>query len=86
MSHPVTAAADVTLFSLPGCAGSARARDYLERHHVTFEEVNVLCQPQSMTTVTSGCVDALPVIRVGKQILHGYDARTLGAALRSLRA
>jgi glutaredoxin len=76
----------VILYALPGCAGSRRAREYLSRHGVAFEEVNVLRQPRAVLHLLSGYLDHLPVIRVGERTLYGFDARTLGAALRVLPA
>lgn len=79
-----TAAAKVTIYSLPGCMRCRRLTTFLAQQAVPFTEVSVLTQPRALTRIEFGYQyqPALPLVVLDGRVFQAPTPRRLAAALR----
>ena len=72
---------DVTIFTGPGCTSCEWAKAFLTEHHVSFVERRLTDDPNAMGELLALGARALPVIRVGGEMLSGFDPVKLSRLL-----
>lgn len=72
---------DVTIFTGPGCTSCERAKAFLTDRGVSFVERSLAGDPRAMDELMALGARMLPVIRIGGQVISGFDPVTLGALL-----
>ena len=72
----------VTLYVLPNCSYCARARGLLNEQNVVFEERNIE-DPQVNAEWKALGGRGVPLLKVGEQLVQGFDPARMQAALES---
>jgi glutaredoxin-like protein NrdH len=79
---------DVVVFTAPGCTSCERAKAFLKAHGVTFVERNLAGDRAAMEELVAIGVRMLPVLRIGDEIISGFDparvADRLGLAAENI--
>jgi len=76
---------DVVIFTTPGCTSCARAKAFLEEHGVPFVERNLAVDSRAMEELVALGARRLPVVRVGGEMMSGFDPAALQALLQPER-
>jgi glutaredoxin len=72
---------DVKIYTTVGCVACQQAKAFLAQRDVEFEECDLSRDTEAMNElIRLGC-RALPVIRIGEQIVQGFDPQQLTRAL-----
>jgi len=74
-------ASDVVVFTTPGCMSCERAKMFLKEHGVTFDERNLAGDSRAMDELIALGARMLPVVRVGDEIISGFDPARLRVVL-----
>jgi len=74
-------ASDVVVFTTPGCMSCERAKMFLKEHGVTFDERNLAGDSRAMDELIELGARMLPVVRVGDEIISGFDPARLRVVL-----
>jgi glutaredoxin-like protein NrdH len=64
---------DVVVFTAPGCRSCERAKAFLKAHGVTFVERNLAGDRAAMEELAATGARMLPVLRIGNEIISGFD-------------
>jgi glutaredoxin-like protein NrdH len=72
---------EVVVFTAPGCTSCERAKAFLKEHNVVFAERNMATDPRAMEELTALGVRKLPVVRIGDEIISGFDPARLRETL-----
>ncbi|RYF08870.1 MAG: glutaredoxin, partial [Oxalobacteraceae bacterium] len=59
----------ITLYSKPNCPHCVRAKEYLNRHQLTYETVDVTQHPEALEFIKSRGHKTVPQIYVGQNVL-----------------
>jgi glutaredoxin len=73
---------EVVIFTAPGCTSCGRAKAFLEERGVRFIERNLAVDARAMDELMALGLKMLPVIRVGSEIVSGFDPEKLRALLQ----
>ena len=76
---------DVVIFTAPGCTSCGRAKAFLEEHGVPFVERNLAVDSCAMEELRALGARRLPVVRVGGEMMSGFDPVALHALLQPER-
>jgi len=68
---------NVTVYTMHGCSACARAKEFLDRNHVKFTELNVSEDSRAREELLAMGYRAAPVIKVDNQTMLGFDADKL---------
>jgi glutaredoxin-like protein NrdH len=72
---------DVTIFTRPGCTSCEKAKAFMRERSEAFVERSLADDPAAMNELIALGARMLPVIRVGGEIMSGFDPSKLGALL-----
>jgi len=73
----------VKLYSINTCFYCELAKDFLRKHNINFEEINVEEDQEAIEKlVKKSGQTGVPVIEIGKEIIIGFDKERLKRALR----
>ena len=73
----------VIVYSTPSCPWCVRAKDYLKRKGVEFEDVNVGAnQARAQEMINKSGQMGVPVLDIGGKIIVGFDQCAIDAALK----
>ena len=75
------AAPRITLYSSSNCPHCRRAREYLRRKGMHFQELDVQRNPRAQKAFARLGARGVPVIMIGDKRIDGFDIRRLDAAL-----
>ncbi len=75
--------AEVTIYTNPGCPHCQQLKQHLTRHQVAFTDRDVTHDPAAMDDLRRIDAPGVPVIRVGEEVLIGFNPDRLDAALRA---
>ena len=67
----------VTLYSAPGCPHCRQAAEFLRKHGVAFQELNVRASPKALKQLERLGARGVPVILVGEKRLDGFKGPKL---------
>jgi len=74
----------IKMYTSPYCPFCHRAKDYLNKKGVKYEEVNVLGNLRAARElVEKSGQDAVPVIEIGDKIIVGFDPKRIDEALKT---
>jgi glutaredoxin-like protein NrdH len=72
---------DVTIFTGPGCTRCEKAKAIMTERGVSFVERSLAGDPGAMEELMALGARMLPVIRIGGEVISGFDPVKLGALL-----
>ena len=72
---------EVEVFTAPGCMSCERAKAFLKAHGVTFAERNLAGDSRATEELVALGARKLPVVRIGDEIISGFDPARLRVAL-----
>jgi len=72
---------EVVIFTAPGCTSCGRAKAFLKQHGVPFTERNLSMDTGAMEELMALDARRLPVIRVGTEVVSGFDPKQLSGLL-----
>jgi glutaredoxin len=72
---------EVVVFTAPGCTSCERAKAFLKAHGVTFAERNLAGDSRAMEELIALGARRLPVVRIGDEIISGFDPARLSDTL-----
>ena len=72
----------VTLYTAPGCVHCRRAREFLGRHRIPFQELDVQRSPKARKQLARLGARGVPVLMIGAQRLDGFQPGPLRQILR----
>lgn len=58
-----------------------RAKEYLSRHHIPFDERPVDLSPQALDELAALGFMTTPVLKIGTSVIVGFDEAKIAAAL-----
>ncbi len=67
----------ITLYSAPGCPHCRQAAEFLRKHGVAFQELNVRASPKALKQLERLGARGVPVILVGEKRLDGFNGPKL---------
>jgi len=73
----------VTLYSAPGCPHCRQAGEFLRKHGVAFQELNVRASPKALKQLERLGTRGVPVILVGEKRLDGFNGPKLKQMLQA---
>ncbi|UII54156.1 glutaredoxin family protein [Cytobacillus spongiae] len=69
---------EATLYTINGCEICVQARNHLERLHLSYQEINILEEPNSVTTLIDRLGEVItPVLIIKNQTIIGKDILNL---------
>ena len=81
----------VSMFTSPGCSFCDKARNYLEKHRISFSEYDLerdgrraqqkLGQLAQRAGIDPRSLSGVPIVFVGKHVVRGFDRRRLNQLL-----
>ena len=72
----------VRVYSTSTCPFCVDAKDFLKKHKIKFEEVDVNKDKKAaMEMIQKSGQNGVPVIEIGKEIITGFDEEKLKKAL-----
>jgi len=72
---------DVVVYTTPGCTSCERAKAFLTAHGVTFAERSLAGDSGAVEELIALGARRLPVVRIGNEIISGFDPARLSEAL-----
>jgi glutaredoxin len=72
---------DETIFTAPGCASCEKAKAFMTGRGVSFVERSLAGDPGAMEELMALGARMLPVVRIGGEVMSGFDPVKLGALL-----
>jgi glutaredoxin-like protein NrdH len=72
---------DVVIFTVPGCTSCERTKAFLEEHEVPFVERSLAGDAGAMNELVALGARRLPVVRIGDEMISGFDQARLRALL-----
>jgi glutaredoxin 3 len=75
--------AEVVAYTDPNCPHCRRLKDYLARHNVPFENRDVASDAGAAAELKRMNAPGVPVVRVGDDVVVGFDPARLEQALRA---
>jgi len=81
---PLVARADkpVVLFATSWCGYCAKTRALLQRNHIPFTEYDIEKSAEGYAHYERLGGNGVPVLLIGKQVIHGFNEPTIRAALQ----
>jgi glutaredoxin 3 len=65
---------EVVIYTNTGCSACHLAKDFLEKHNVSFVEKSIANDPSLIDELARMGFRAVPVIRVGNETMLGFSA------------
>ncbi len=77
--------ANVKVYSTPSCHYCKQAKDYLDEKGVAYEAIDVTVDKEALGEMKkiSGA-RSVPVIRIGEEVIVGFDTARMDKALKAL--
>lgn len=75
---------DVVMYTTSWCPYCEKARVLFQRTDTPYIEYDVEKSPQAMAEYKNLHGHGVPVIRIGTQVIHGYNPDSIRAAIESL--
>ena len=75
----------ITLYTARNCPNCRKAKQYLEKSGLRFQEMDVNQSPRAQKQFARLGARGVPVIMVGETRIDGFDRRRLEAALKPAR-
>lgn len=82
-SHLQAAGATVVLYGTERCPYCIQARDFLRLRGVSFADLRVDTDAAARARLQSLGSDSVPVLLIGHQMIRGFHASAIDAALKS---
>ena len=76
---------DVTIFTGPGCTTCERAKAFMTERGISFVERSLAGDPRAMEELMALGARMLPVVRIGGEVISGFDPGRLAALLNRQR-
>ena len=81
MLRPGSIGESLRVYWQPGCTSCLAAKQYLARHGLAFESINVRAQPEAMQTLAILGARSVPVVTHGERWIYAQELRQLAVFL-----